>query len=165
MKTFIFILLTLLSSTLFAQQVLPWKKLMNQYHQTKLKQFDADENLQAFESYLKTKPDDALAQLYTASSYCFVGRDAWMPWTKIGSVNKCIDEMEIAFVNSQAQYPADSSHRLNSYLTLGLTSIALPSSFGQHELAISSLTQATMHPEFELLPSDLKANVLNSIKE
>lgn len=165
MKKLTMTVLILLSSTLFAQESLTWKALMSQYQQTKLEQFDADDNLHAFAAYLAAHPDDALAQLYTASSYCFVGRDAWMPWNKMNAVNKCIDKMETAFINTQKQYPAQSSQRLNSYLTFGLTNMGLPTAFGQHELAVESLKQARTHPAFEYLPNDLKEKVISSIKE
>lgn len=165
MKKLTLTVLMLLSSTLFAQEILTWKILMSQYQQTKLEQFDADDNLQAFTAYLAAHAEDALTQLYTASSYCFVGRDAWMPWNKMNAVNKCIDKMEIAFINSQKQYPAQSRQRLNSYLTFGLTNIGLPSPFGQHEIAVESLKQARTHPSFKHLPNELKEKVISILKE
>ncbi len=141
-----------------------WDTLINQYHQTKLQQFDAQDNLSAFADYLALHPENALAQLYTASSYCFVGRDAWMPWNKMSAVNICIDKMEVAFLNAQQQYPANSAERLRSYLTFGLTGVALPDLFQQKEASLDSLGKAKNHPSFSRLSGPLQQQVLNTLE-
>jgi hypothetical protein len=136
--------------------VLDWQTLNKQFRQTQLEQFNADKNLQAFQNYLNLHPDNALAQLYLGSSYCLVGRDAWMPWNKINSVNSCIDKMELAYLNVQTQYNATSAERLNADLTFGLTTATLPDFFKQQQTTIDTLNHAVKHPDFDHLPEYLR---------
>lgn len=152
--------LSLTTATQAKENSQEWETLLNQYHQTTDEKFDAQDNLDAFTNYLALYPQDALAQLYTASSYCFVGRDAWMPWNKMSAVNTCIDKMEEAFLNAQQQYPAESQERLTSYLTFGLTSAALPDFFQQKESGFASLSKAKAHPNFNYLAENLQQQVL-----
>lgn len=142
-----------------------WDKLVKQYHQTKLEQFSAEQNIEAFESYLSLHPNIALIQLYTASSYCFVARDAWMPWTKLNAANTCIDKMEFALINAQKQYSNESNELLNSYLTFGLTNASLPDHFQQQDISVDILEQAKNHPRFSYLPEQLQQQVINTIIE
>lgn len=142
-----------------------WDKLIKQYHQTKLENFSAEENLEALQSYLSLQPNIALVQLYTASSYCFIARDAWMPWTKLSAANTCIDKMEVGLINAQKQYANNSSELLNSYLTFGLTSASLPERFQQQDNSIDILEQAQKHPRFSYLPKDLQQQVINTLSE
>lgn len=138
-----------------------WTQLVKQYNQTALENFDAQDNLDAFKNYLTLYPEDALAQLYTGSSYCFIARDALMPWNKMAAVKSCIDKMEVALINAQQQYPENSPERLNSYLTFGLTNSGLPAFFQKKESALDTLSKAKAHPNFNYLPDDLQQKILN----
>lgn len=138
-----------------------WAQLVKQYHQTALDKFDAQDNLDAFKDYLTLYPDDALTQLYTGSSYCFIARNALIPWDKMVAAKTCIDKMEVALINAQQQYPENSSERLNSYITFGLTSSGLPAFFQQKEIALDTLSKAKAHPHFNYLPDDLQQKILD----
>lgn len=145
--------------------VLDWSTLNQQFRDTQLEQFDADKNLQAFQDYLNAHPDNALAQLYVGSSYCLVGRDAWMPWNKINSVNSCIDKMETAYLNIQTHYNVTSAERLNADLTFGLTTAALPDFFKQQQATIDTLSHATNHPGFNQLPISLQTQTNETLND
>ena len=151
----------LINPTVYAaNEAQDWKTLMAQYTQTKNNQFDAQDNLQAFEKYLRDHPDNALAEIYTASSHCLVARDAWMPWSKLNAVNVCIDQMEVAVAHAEIQYSQYSPERLSSYLSAGLTTAALPDRFQQMQSAVEILTKAKQHPAFSHLPNNLQQDVL-----
>ncbi|PKG40001.1 hypothetical protein [Psychromonas sp. Urea-02u-13] len=139
-----------------ATPLLDWQTLNQQFRQTQLEQFNADKNLQAFESYLNAHPNNTLAQLYVGSSHCLVGRDAWMPWNQVNSVNRCIDKMELAYQAIQNKFDVSSAERLNADLTFGLTTAELPGFFKQQQATIDTLSHAVQHPAFNHLPEYLQ---------
>ena len=154
----------LYSFPIFADNTdLDWQTLNNQFRQTQLEQFDANKNLQTFQHYLNNHPNDTLAQLYVGSSFCLVGRDAWMPWNKIGAVNTCIDKMEVAYRAIQNQHQATSPERLNADLTFGLTTATLPDFFKQQQTTIDTLNHAVKHPAFNHLPEQLQTDTLQTL--
>lgn len=165
-NTLLIILSTTFTFSLQAETAsLDWQALSQQYRQTQLEQFNADDNLHAFQDYLNNHPDNALAQLYVGSSYCFVGRDAWMPWNQVSAVNSCIDKMEVAYQNIQVQYKNNSTERLNADLTLGLTSAALPDFFKQQQVTIDTLKHALQHPDFNHLPERLQQQAVETLAQ
>ncbi|WP_028865752.1 hypothetical protein [Psychromonas aquimarina] len=157
------LLISTASSAASGQQT--WSALMEQYTQTQNEQFNAQDNVDSFEAYLAEHPDHALAELYTASSYCFIGRDAWMPWNKLDAANICIDRMEAALTNVQQQYPVNSEERLRSYLTFGLTSAALPDRFQMRQASRDTLSKAKNHPAFNHLPENLQLQVFTVLAD
>ncbi|WP_019612730.1 hypothetical protein [Psychromonas ossibalaenae] len=153
------LLISVPASAASSQQT--WSTLMEQYTQTQNEQFNAQDNVDSFETYLAEHPDNALAELYTASSYCFIGRDAWMPWNKLDAANTCIDKMETALTHIEQQYPDNSEQRLRSYLTFGLTGAALPDRFQMYQVSQDILNKAKNHPAFSRLPEKLQLQVFN----
>ena len=53
----------------------PCYSLSEQYQQTVNKKFNSKDNIDAFDTYLATRPDNTLAELYTAGYYYLVVRD------------------------------------------------------------------------------------------
>lgn len=113
------------------------------------------------EAMLKSNADDSVALAYKGSLLTMSGGEALMPWNKLKYVKIGLELLDDAVAQS-ADAP---SHGLNAELEIlmvsGFTNSRLPAMFKREPLARQNISRLIMHPDFDELSGELKAQALS----
>jgi tetratricopeptide (TPR) repeat protein len=110
-----------------------------------------DKGFTCFDKVLQIDPSNAVALAYRGSLWTLRGRDAWWPFTKMGNVDKGIDELDKAADLA----PNDITVRL----VRGINSVQLPSMFRRLATALKDFTYLLNDERFAKFDSHLQSTI------
>jgi hypothetical protein len=105
-------------------------------------------------------PKDPLTMVMLGSSHTLMGRDAFMPWSKMKHTEAGLDEMAMAQrllndSNANVQFQHMPVY-LHVKSTAGITFTQVPEFFGRHEEGFYLLEEVIEDPGFRMLPAQAK---------
>ncbi len=119
-----------------------------------------EEAFEQFKQLSQNYPDNPLFLAYYGSSYTLLGRDAWMPWNKIGYTEKGLDIIGKALQMLQAKHDFETLRgapiSIETRLVAITTFLKVPKSFNHFEKAKAVLNEVWQSPAFATSPQSLK---------
>jgi len=111
-----------------------------------------------FDAIIASDPTDGRALVYKGSLLSALAKASWMPWDKLGYVNKGIDLMDqgITMVSTKN---TDSHTEIEVRMVRGITSAKIPSAFRRGQVAEADFKMIREHPNFSKMSADDKCAV------
>jgi len=119
-----------------------------------------EEAFEQFKQLSRRYPDNPLFLAYYGSSYTLLGRDAWMPWNKIGYTEKGLDIIGKALRMLKPKHDFEKLRGAPISIETRLVAIStfseVPKSFNHFEKAKAVLNEVWQSPGFATSPRLLK---------
>lgn len=113
-----------------------------------------------WEELVEDNPQDPFALVMLGSSHTLMGRDAWMPWTKLRHTETGLDEMAMAQRLLKDEHRNEFfqgmsiSHHVQTMAAITFSQV--PAFFGRHEDAFYLFQDVLSDEQFLALPAEAK---------